>query len=235
MMRILSFFLSLVIFSSLFSPVFAISPNPSATTSAIIDPGKLEVGDALISPASSIYFLKALRERIELVFSDNNSIKAQRHLEFSVRRLREVNTLIEQNRQDLIEEVLERYKSEINQAKDLSARDDNLRASVGESVARHIYILQTIYNQLNNVNAKRALRASVMEIEAFNNKIIGDLTDPLRQTLIDNISLRQMAGCQFLAGQVGSPDLNEPEKQILQEYVTSCQKESPKSGTIPLK
>jgi len=236
-MRITIILASLLTFTFLSSCNFALAVEKVSTGSAkaVTDQGALEVGEALISPASSLYFLKALRERIELMFSSTRQTKAHRELEFAVRRLREVKSLIQQNRQDLIEETLERYKDHINQLKGLSATDENLQETLGESVARHVYVLQTLYNQINNLAAKRALRASIMGIETFISGLVSGMTDPLRQTLIDHTALRQMAGCQFLAGQVDSPDLNEPEKQILQEYVISCRKEAAKSGTIPTK
>ncbi len=236
-MRIAAVFLaifSVLVFS--INPVFAKSPSPSASPSATLDPGKLEVGDALISPASSLYFLKALRERIEMMFSNDNEVKAHRQLEFSVRRLREVKSLIEENRQDLIEETLERYKDEIKQLSSLSFRDDKLKETLGASVARHLYVLQTLYLQVNEKGAKRAVRATIQELMDFNKKLLSEMEDKtLKNALMEKTALRQAAACQFLAGEVTSADLNEPEKQILKEYVDMCQKDSLKSGTIPSK
>ncbi|MDO8619604.1 MAG: DUF5667 domain-containing protein [Candidatus Daviesbacteria bacterium] len=230
--------LTLLSFLFTFSgPVLALTAP--ATSSAIIDPGKLEVGEALISPASSLYFLKALRERIELFMSADSQVRAQRELEFAVRRLREVNTLIEKNRQDLIEETLQRYKDAIWQARDLAAdnsTDESFQEGIGESVARHLYVLQTLYNQTNNLNAKRAVRASVQEIMDYENGLIKGIKDPaLKQELITRVGLRMQAGCQFLEEQVNSSDLNQTQQAILQEYVTNCQKDSLKFGTIPNK
>lgn len=232
-MKLLAIFLSLSLFSTL-SPVFAASPMVVASPSATIDPGALEVGDALISPASSLYFLKALRERIELLFSNSPEVKAHRQLEFSVRRLREVKSLIKEDRQDLIESTLERYKDEVKQLSPLSARNEGLRVTLGESVARHLFVLQTLYLQINDKDAKRAVRATIEELIDFNKKLFSEMEDQsFKEQLWEKTALREEAACQFLAGEVNSADLNEPERQILKEYVTNCQKDSSKFGTIP--
>lgn len=224
-MRFSSILVILSLFFTIITPVLA--ATPTASPSAVVDPGKLEVGDALISPASSLYFLKALRERIEMMFSGSSEIKAHRQLEFSVRRLREVKSLIEENRQDLIEETLERYKEEIKGLNSLSARNDALKKTLGESVARHLYVLQTLYLQVNEKGAKRAVRATIQELMGFNKKLLTEIEDQkLKDVLMEKTALREESACQFLAGEVNSADLNEPERQILKEYVVQCQKDS---------
>lgn len=201
--------------------------TPAATVEDLedfkIDPGALEVGDSLISPGSSLYFLKALRERIEFMISTTPQVKAQRELEFSVRRLREVKSLIEERREDLIETTLERYKNHLNSLKGISGRDEGLAVALGESIARHTYILQTLYYQTSNQAAKRSIRASIGSVIRYNNNLIGSLEqDVLRKQFIDNVSLRQIAACQFLSKEVSSADLNQTEKVLLKEEADKC-------------
>lgn len=214
----------------IFSPqVFASTSTMSASPSAMqlpvsrIDPGALEVGDSLISPASSLYFLKALRERIELAMSSNTQMQSQRQLEFTVRRLREVKSLIEERREDLIPETLERYKDSLNQLNGISKNDEGLQEALGESIARHAYILQTLYYQTSDPSAKRAIRSAIEAVVNYNTKLLTNLeNDLLRQQLTSSVGLRQIAACQFLASQTKASELNDAERVILKDDASKC-------------
>lgn len=210
-----------------------------------IDPGTLDVGDSLISPASPLYFLKAWRERIEIFMSEDRVVTAHRKLEFSVRRLREVKSLTEQKREDLIESTLERYRKHIDEIRNLIGKNEDFQMNFGKSIARHLYVLQILYYDTNDLNAKRAIRASMQQLERFNRDIIERMEDKdLKEQLIDSIALRQIAACQFLDLESSNAGLNESEREHLRDYVTGCQKsiqenfksqleQVKKSGTIP--
>ena len=200
--------------------VLAITQNPTSTSATLddvsdfkIDPGALEVGDSLISPASSLYFLKALRERIESLMSGSPQVLAQRDLEFSVRRLREVKSLIEEKREDLIETTLERYKNHLNILKGVPNGDEGLAVAL------------TLYYQTSNPAAKRSIRASISAVIRYNEELMNNLqNDILKKQLSDNVSLRQIAACQFLAKETALSDLNQTEKVLLQEEAGRCMK-----------
>ena len=48
--------------------------------------------------------------------------------------------------------------------------------------------------------------------------------DILKKQLSDNVSLRQIAACQFLAKETALSDLNQTEKVLLQEEAGRCMK-----------
>lgn len=192
----------------------------------LIDPGALEVGDSLISPSSSLYFLKAIREKIEIYFSATEQIRTQHELEFSVRRLREVRTLIEEGREDLIEETLSKYWEHLNLVEKQSNGKYGIRGEIGASIARHMYVLQSLYYNTNEETAKRAIRASVQKVLDHNWKLLtgADLGLDERENLSDKIAIRQIAGCQFLNEESNNTSISEAERSILKEYVEGCQK-----------
>lgn len=191
----------------------------------ILDPGALEVGDSLISPGSSLYFLKAIREKIELYFSSNYQVQTQRELEFSVRRLREVKTLIEEGREDLIEETLQKYRNHLDEVQKLDNGGRSMHINVGASIARHMYVLQSLYYNINEVEAKRAVRTSIQRVLEHNWNLLGskELEVGEKQDLSDQIALRQIAGCKFLNEETKNTAFNESEREILKEYVSDCQ------------
>ncbi len=169
---------------------------------AVNDIGAVYIGESSIHPASPFYFLKAIREKIELALAGSNKVKAQRQLEFSQRRLREVNALVKNKRQDLIDSTLERYKAALSETENLVSQDEDLKIKVGEAVARHLDVLQRIYDQVGNPRAKQAIRAAIERDEKYN---------------------RPMA-CRFLAKEATASGLTETEKVFLGQKVQSCQK-----------
>ena len=68
-----AFAFSLSVFLSGCNQTYAVFSIPSATleqlTSGLPDPGAVEIGDSLITPVSPLYFLKAIREKIELALA----------------------------------------------------------------------------------------------------------------------------------------------------------------------
>lgn len=243
-MRITVFLITLVVYSAIFlsssNSILASGPDKTGSDSAkldessesaklneifktIIDPGSLEVGDSLVSPSSPLYFLKSFRERIELYLSANDQIRAQRELEFAVRRLREVKTLIEEGRQDLIEVTLQKYRNHIDRVKKIGGDTEDLRIDLGISLARHMYVLQSLYYNTSNELAKRATRTSIERVLEYNWELLAsDLEKLERQTLTENVGLRQIAGCQFLNQEVKNTGISEAELAILKEYTADC-------------
>lgn len=196
----------------------------------LVDPGALEVGDSLVSPSSPLFFLKALREKIELYFVPNHLVQSQRELEFAVRRLREVKTLIEENREDLIEVTLQKYRNHLDQVNKVGGGTAGLRVDLGSSAARHMYILQSLYYNTSNEAAKRAIRTSIGRILEYNWLLLENEKLPIAEydQLVENVALRQIAGCQFLNEESNNTSINQSERAILKEYVQDCRTKAAK-------
>lgn len=120
-MRIL---LTLIVFIliSFFSPVFAQEASFSATYSAQMAPTGNDIGVSKITPASFFYFLKTVRENLEMKLALTPHVKLIRQLEFATRRLRETKSLVG-GREDLIQPTMERYWSYINSLPDKDLKD----------------------------------------------------------------------------------------------------------------
>ena len=188
------------------------------------DAGAVDIGESLIHPASPLYFLKAIREKIELALAGTKETKAQRQLEFSQRRLREVKALVKQKRQDLIDSTLERYKASLSEAENLVSQDEDLKVTVGEAVARHLDVLQRVYDQVGNPRAKQAIRAAILRAEEHNRLLLQKLDFSSQQKLIRKTAQQQALACKFLAKEASGSGLTDTEKVYLQEKVGKCQK-----------
>lgn len=184
--------------------------------------GAVDIGESLIHPASPLYFLKAIREQIELFLAQKSEIKAQRQLEFSQRRLREVNALVKKNRQDLVDSTLERYKFHLSEAQNLSNSSEELTAKIGEATARHLDILQRIYDQVGNPRAKQAIRAAIERNEEHIRKLMGKLSLVEQQKLIRQTAKRQALACLFLEREASGSGINDTERAYLKSKVADC-------------
>ncbi|MBI4036602.1 hypothetical protein HY386_01865 [Candidatus Daviesbacteria bacterium] len=213
------------IFLSGCNTVFAASNAQEDLTSGLTldEAGAVEIGESLIYPSSPLYFLKGIRERIELMLSSNNKAKAQRELEFAQRRLREVRALIKHQRQDLIDSTLERYKASLNEARSLSAPDSSLQLPVGEAISRHLDVLQRVHDQVGNPRAKQAIRAALergMEhLQTMQKRL--DLVQ--QQELIRKTALRQALACNLLAREASNSGLTDTDRVYLTQKVKDCQ------------
>lgn len=216
------FCLWLVLIFPLFlsDPVFA----KQDAVEAIVDPGALEVGDSLISPSSPLYFFKSWREKLELYLAPNDVTKAQRELEFSVRRLREVKTLLDENRQDLVPATLRMYIKDLEMVKTYSTSGKDTKLELGLSIARHMYILQSLYYQMSIDEAKFTDRDAIRYILKYNRDLSDSgLSQEERGLFRDKFKLREIAACQFLRTEARASDMSSDEKKLILEVVQACE------------
>lgn len=229
-MRITIILAVLISFSLLFGfcgAVYAQGSTPSAAINledlgSINESGAIEVGESLISPVSPLYFLKAIREKIESFFGGSDEAKVIREIEFAHRRLRETRALVKNKNQDLIEPTLEKYQFHIRKAGELASKSEELQIKVGDAVARHLDVLQRVYDQVGNPRAKMAIRTAIERAEEHNQVLLEQLSLINQQKLIRMIALRQAQGCRFLQRETSSSALNDTEREYLKQKVGQC-------------
>ena len=206
------------------------STQKDATASAenliktVENPGAIDLGQSLIHPVSPLYFLKALRERIEMVLDSSNEAKAVRQVEFAQRRLREVASLVRVKRQDLIPPAIEQYKLHLKKADEFTKQDEALKVRVGEAISRHLDTLQRVYDMVGNPSAKAAIRSAIEKNEEQNTAILDDLGTESQQKLIRQTAGRQAFACKFLMREATSSGLNDSERESLKQRVKGCTK-----------
>lgn len=166
------------------------------------------VGYSKIHPASPLYFLKTIRENLELKLAFTPRVKILRQLEFATRRLREVRTLISIN-QDLIPPTLERYISHLNTLPDSEQKYQDVATKVKESLVIHLEVLQKTYLQVSSLRAKMAIRSAM-------NKII---------QRADLSVFAKLPVCTFFAKEASSSALNQTEQFVLKNRFESCFKQ----------
>jgi len=169
-----------------------------------------DIGQSRLHPVHPFYFLKTVREYFELKFAGTPRIKIIRQLEFSQRRLREVNALMEKSRQDLIEPTMERYWFHLDTVLSYRPREEALTLQIIPVLETHLKVLEKIYYQVQNARAKISLRSKI-------NKILENSDTPLSPEV-------RMHGCNFLLKEATSSGLNSTEQAVILERAKRCQK-----------
>lgn len=182
-----------------------------------------DIGQSQITPASPFYFLKSIREILELKFAGTARVKALRELEFATRRIREVKSLAGTSHQDLIEPTLARYLAQLqqlNSAANLS--DETVAVQITESAILHMSVLQTIYPDISDPRAQMSIRAAINTLAAWDQDFTSKLNKLSKPHLVEKVLPSYLSACQFLAKVASSSALNEVEKAILLERAQKC-------------
>ena len=179
------------------------------------------IGQSQIHPAHPFYFLKTIRESLELKSAGTPHIKTVRYLEFAQRRLREIKSLVKVHHEELIEPNLERYWAHL---KDLNGQINiNQDNQMIEQVAKHLAILEKVYNQVTNLRAKMAIRLAMSRVVGFNTGVMNKLIlNPNQTELVRKLTLHQLKACNFFTKEASSSSLNEVEKVVLLERAQDC-------------
>jgi len=168
---------------------------------------EVDIGYSQIHPASPLYFLKTIRENIELSLVFTPRIKMLRQLEFATRRLRETKALISIT-EDLIPPTLERYISYINKFADKHEVDDQLESVLKDTLTIHLKVLLEIYDQVNSQRAKIFIRSTMYRLIKR-----ADMPDEAKVSI-----------CDLFAKEASSSALNQTEQIVLLERSQKCRK-----------
>lgn len=161
-----------------------------------------DIGQSKIYPAHPLYFLKSVKEILELKFAPTSEIKAIRYLEFSQRRMREVKALVEVRRADLIAPTLEHYLFNLQKVLGLTDLKNEAKAKqVADTVYIHLQNLEDIYSKIDHEVARRSIRTTLFKISQWS---------------------RQSKICDFLIKEASSSALNEVEIVVLKERANIC-------------
>lgn len=181
------------------------------------------IGQSQINPASPLYFLKSVREILELKFAGTTHVTTYRQLEFATRRIREVKSLSYTSHQDLIEPTLARYLSHLQELDNIAnIKDQILAAQITEAVTEHMNVLQNVYNQVSSTVARRSIRATVYRLSEWNSKLASKLSLLNKYPLAKQLVESNFLGCNLLAKEASSSALNEVEKAVFKERAKEC-------------
>lgn len=181
-----------------------------------------DIGQSKIYPAHPLYFLKTVRENLEIKFAGTAHIKKIRHLEFATRRLREVNSLIKNNRGDLIPATLERYWSNLGLVNNLDEKDESLTVGIINQSKRDLGLLQQMYQKVDNLKAKMFIRATINRLVQRNALFLKKMALMGKKDLITQLIPSQEKACHFLSYEASSSALNEVERTTLSERADKC-------------
>ncbi|MDD5147580.1 MAG: DUF5667 domain-containing protein [Candidatus Daviesbacteria bacterium] len=182
-----------------------------------------DIGQSQITPASPLYFLKSVREILELKFAGTTHVRAIREFEFATRRIREVKGLVKTSRQDLIEPTLYRYLFHLEEFIGIANfKDPDFASQVSKNIAGQMNVLQTVYTHVSDKRALMSIRATINSLSKWDLKLIDKFNLAEKPLLAEQIVASRLSACNFLSHEASSSALNEVEKVVLLERAQQC-------------
>lgn len=178
------------------------------------------IGSSKLDPSSPLYFLKAVREKLEIKFAGTDKVRVLRRLEFAERRLREINSLITNHREDLVQPNLENFLLELNLIRPV--QDKYLNPTVSDSLGHYMQVLVSIYGNLTDPKAKLGVRSTVFRLMEFNQVYYTNMIPALTSQVFPSQVSKFSLGCNLLTKESLDSSLNESEKQILNIRSERC-------------
>lgn len=164
-----------------------------------------DIGYSKIHPAHPLYFLKGVREKLEMHFAQTDKVKKLRTLEFSTRRLRETRTLVNLN-EDLIPPTLERYIFHLSKLNDKHQQIDEYVLILQNNLAIHLQVLGGIYAQSSDRRAKVSIRSAMNRV-IQRADVLNDAKVPI---------------CDFFLKEASSSALNQTEQMVFADRAQRC-------------
>lgn len=180
-----------------------------------VEIGQVYIGTSVIAPSTPLFALKTLKEQLEMALAQTDHVKQMRQLEFSVRRLREINTLTIQNRQDLIPNTIEHYLDNIHNFLESEVKDSEPEEKRMEIISRQMEILVNLYQKSTDPRGKMYIRRAIVDLEEYNRIQLPTINN-------QNLIQTQALVCQFLQTEVKGPELNQSQQVITAEFVDNC-------------
>lgn len=185
-----------------------------------------DIGVSQITPASPLYFLKSVREILELKFAGTTNIKALRRLEFATRRIREVKSLAGTSHEDLIAPTLARYLAELNELNGVAnVKDEVMAANISRTITQQMSALLGVYDQISNPGGKRSIRAAINELSRWQQQLINRFDQAKQIVFVQQVASSKILGCKFLSKEASSSALNEVERVVFTDRANECLKD----------
>ncbi|MDD5416304.1 MAG: DUF5667 domain-containing protein [Candidatus Daviesbacteria bacterium] len=182
-----------------------------------------DIGQSQITPASPLYFLKSVREILELKFAGTTHVRAIREFEFATRRIREAKGLVKTSRQDLIEPTLYRYLFHLEEFIGIANfKDPDFASQVSKNITGQMNVLQAVYNHVSDKRALMSIRATINSLSKWDLKLIDKLGLAEKPLLAEQIAVSRLSACNFLSHEASSSALNEVERAVFSERTKQC-------------
>lgn len=118
-------------------------------------------------PDSPFYFLKKIKEKIELFLTQSPEEKSEKYTELATRRIAEVKIMINKNKFQLVEKLvkqhqehLDKAEEEIKEAKEKGRDVERILGIVAQATSTHQKVLAEVYEKVPQ-QAKEAIEAAM--------------------------------------------------------------------------
>ncbi len=229
-MKFWQIFIVVTVFSIFPNQIFAItesSPSSSFSINQLLissSAGDLkrltssgELTAAEISPASWLFFIRTLKENFEYSFAED---KLAKKFEFPKNRVKEAYSAHQDGREDLIEPLMEEYRNLYSYF--YSSPFGNVKVKMIQRFSSDINLLVALYGEVEDERAKRAIRASIDRIQAYNWKVLTDPNIIQGTDLLAEVKPSLFMACNLIGNEAKDPSLNQAESAILEEKFNQC-------------
>lgn len=190
----------------------------------IVSAQDVYLGQSKINAASPLYFLKSVKEILQLRLAKTPEGRALYELAFAASRIREVNSLAGTSQEYLIEPTLEKYWSQVQAIKgQANLGDHDIAKRVSGAVVEHMANLQMVSSKLSDSRAKRSIRLTTTRLVDWEAQLVSKLTELSQPLMAQKVMNSMLSGCNFLSKEASSSALNAVEKAVLTERANSCQ------------
>lgn len=148
-------------------------------------------------------------------------VKALRLLEFSTRRIREVNSLAGGPHEDLIQSTLETYTSGLNELIKPYFIDEILASRVKDETTLHLQVLESLDQSVSNPSAKRSIRTTIWKLSGWFMQLENKM-EKEHSVLVPQTKKIRLAACDFLSKTASSSALNPVEKEVFTSRARQC-------------
>lgn len=110
-------------------------------------------------PGSIFYGIKRARENLILSLTRNETQRLMKNLEFAEERLKEAKWLVEKEREEDLEDVLEDYESKMEEVQKVleSEKVQKVLEDVSESIPKHVSILRNIFTKTEKIRILKTI------------------------------------------------------------------------------
>ena len=145
-------------------PTTTISPSPEASA-----PTAVQIYHPRLLPTSPFYFLKHLKEQLELALTFSPEKKAEKEVEFATRRLAEANVVAAKH-PELAQKLMDRYQKWLAKARERAQKLPpekrmHIMEGMNRQIERHLWVWRHIEDKLPPQAKERVQRALQVGIE----------------------------------------------------------------------
>lgn len=184
--------LALLAISGLFFTTATLAEEATQSIKTVEEP----IYTPKLLPDSPFYFLKTIKERIELFLAQTPEAQAEKYAELATRRIAEVKQLVKKEKPGFVEKLMKKHKEHLDKAEEKieeakkKGRDvERVLAIVAEATSIHQKVLAEVYEKVPE-QAKEAIEHAMEVSSRGQERALEAISKEKREELREHIEER---------------------------------------------